>query len=221
MTGLGQTVIAQSCSTLCDPMDYSSCQAPLSTEFSGIPEWVFVSHLRGLLWNLHFQIQILIEWCFWNLHLVSKCNKSRTLNSLICKKPSPNLVFPMSLYSINIYPVTQDKKTKELSLNSLFFVSVCMLGCFSYVHLFVSTWTVVQQAPLWNFPGKNTGMDCHGFHQTIFLTQGSNPRLLCLLHWQAGSLPWAPPRKFRLSFISPQIQSISGIFPPLHPLHGN
>ena len=31
--------------------------------------------------------------------------------------------------------------------------------------------------------------------QGIFLTQGSNTRLLCLLHWQAGSLPLAPPGK--------------------------
>ena len=29
----------------------------------------------------------------------------------------------------------------------------------------------------------------------IFLTQGSNPRLLCLLHWQVDSLPLAPPGK--------------------------
>ena len=29
----------------------------------------------------------------------------------------------------------------------------------------------------------------------IFLTQGLNPHLLCLLHWQAGSLPLAPPGK--------------------------
>ena len=29
--------------------------------------------------------------------------------------------------------------------------------------------------------------------QGIFLTQGSNLRLLCLLHWQASSLPPAPP----------------------------
>ena len=28
--------------------------------------------------------------------------------------------------------------------------------------------------------------------QGIFLTQGLNPCLLCLLHWQAGSLPLAP-----------------------------
>ena len=36
---------------------------------------------------------------------------------------------------------------------------------------------------------------CHALLQRIFLTQGSNPHLLCLLHWQAGSLPLAPPGK--------------------------
>ena len=35
-------------------------------------------------------------------------------------------------------------------------------------------------------------MGCHALLQGIFLTQGSNPRLLSLLHWQAGSLPLAP-----------------------------
>ena len=36
-------------------------------------------------------------------------------------------------------------------------------------------------------------MDCHALLQGIFLTQGSNPCLLHLLHWQAGSLPLVPP----------------------------
>ena len=31
--------------------------------------------------------------------------------------------------------------------------------------------------------------------QGVFLTQGSNLHLLCLLHWQADSLPLAPPGK--------------------------
>ena len=44
----------------------------------------------------------------------------------------------------------------------------------------------------WDSPGKNTRMDCHALLQGIFLTQGSNPRLLYLLYWQAGSLPLAP-----------------------------
>ena len=33
-------------------------------------------------------------------------------------------------------------------------------------------------------PGKNTGVGCHALLQGIFPTQGSNPCLLCLLHWQ-------------------------------------
>ena len=32
------------------------------------------------------------------------------------------------------------------------------------------------------FPGKNTGVACHDFLQGIFLTQGSNLHLMCLLH---------------------------------------
>ena len=32
-------------------------------------------------------------------------------------------------------------------------------------------------------------MGCHDLLQGIFLTQGSNSHLLCLLHWQTGSLP--------------------------------
>ena len=42
-------------------------------------------------------------------------------------------------------------------------------------------------------PGKNTGVGCHFLFQGIFPTQGSNLRLLCLLHWWVGSLPLAPP----------------------------
>ena len=34
----------------------------------------------------------------------------------------------------------------------------------------------------WDFSGKNTGGGCHFLLQGIFLTQGSNPHLQCLLH---------------------------------------
>ena len=47
----------------------------------------------------------------------------------------------------------------------------------------------------WNFAGKTTGVGCHFILQKIFLNQGSNPSLLHLLHWQADSLPLAPPGK--------------------------
>ena len=44
-------------------------------------------------------------------------------------------------------------------------------------------------------PGKNTRVDYHALLQGIFPTEGSNPRLLCLLHWQEGSLPRESPGK--------------------------
>ena len=53
----------------------------------------------------------------------------------------------------------------------------------------VTPWTIACQVPLWDFPGKNTGVVCCFLFQGIFLTQGSNPHLLWLLHWQAESLP--------------------------------
>ena len=43
-----------------------------------------------------------------------------------------------------------------------------------------------RRAPLWNFPGKNTGVGCHFLLQGNFLTQGLN---LCLLLWQADCVP--------------------------------
>ena len=43
-------------------------------------------------------------------------------------------------------------------------------------------WTVAPQLLCpWDSPGQNTGVGCHFFLQGIFLTQGSNLNLLCLL----------------------------------------
>ena len=76
-------------------------------------------------------------------------------------------------------------------------VTCKMLSCFSHVQLC----DPMDHSPPGSSvhgilsPGKNTGMSCHALLQGIFLTQGSNPCLLCLLHWQAGPLPLAPPGK--------------------------
>ena len=67
-------------------------------------------------------------------------------------------------------------------------------------------------------PGKNTGVGCHAVLQGIFLTQGLNPHRLCLLQWQAGSLPLAPPGKpnivayFQLKRFSSDLAYISSTF---------
>ena len=64
----------------------------------------------------------------------------------------------------------------------------------------------------WDSPGKSTGVGCHALLQEIFLSQGSNPHLLCLLHWQVGSLPLAPPGKPRQQGASFQFLIVT--FPP-------
>ena len=54
-----------------------------------------------------------------------------------------------------------------------------LLSHFSRVQLFATLWTVAHQAPL------STGFSkagCHALLQGVFLTQGSNPGFLRLLH---------------------------------------
>ena len=72
----------------------------------------------------------------------------------------------------------------------------CLLSRFSPVWLFATLWVVACRVPLsMGSPGKNTGVGCRAILQVIFPTQGSNSRLLHILHWQARSLTLAPPGK--------------------------
>ena len=76
----------------------------------------------------------------------------------------------------------------------------------SRVWLFVSPWTIATRPLcLWDShlrilewvvmpSSRGSSMDIFPT-QGLNLTQGLNSHLLCLLHWQIGSLPLAPPRK--------------------------
>ena len=64
-------------------------------------------------------------------------------------------------------------------------------------------------------PGKNTGVGFYALLQGIFLTQGLNPHLLCLLHWQADSLPLVSPGKPLSSSASEIAQSCLTLCNPL------
>ena len=80
----------------------------------------------------------------------------------------------------------------------------------------------------WGSPGTNTRVGCHSLLQGIFLSQGPNPCLFCLLRWQVGSLQLShlgsselflrislnSPRSL-LSFLFVQNSRAHG----LHPLH--
>ena len=69
-----------------------------------------------------------------------------------------------------------------------------LLQCVQLCVALCGLWPARLLCP-WDSPGKNTGVGCRALLQGIFPTQGSNPRLLCFLHWQVGSLPIAQPRK--------------------------
>ena len=71
---------------------------------------------------------------------------------------------------------------------------VCVLSCILF---FVISWTVTARFLSMEFSRQQYWVDYHFLLQGIFLTQGWNPRLLWLLHWQVGSLPLAPPGKPR------------------------
>ena len=71
-----------------------------------------------------------------------------------------------------------------------------MLSYFSCDQFFATSWAVVHQSPLsMGFSRQEywSGLPCPP--PGALLTQGSNHHLLCLLHWQAGSLTLAPPEK--------------------------
>ena len=70
-----------------------------------------------------------------------------------------------------------------------------MLSRFSLVRLFSTLWTIACQAPLSMGLSRQEYWSCHALLQGIFPPQGLNLSLLCLLHWQAGSLPLVPPGK--------------------------
>ena len=50
---------------------------------------------------------------------------------------------------------------------------------------------------------RNIAVGCHALLQVIFPTQGSNPCLLQLLLWQAGSLSLVPPGKITTCHTGP------------------
>ena len=72
-------------------------------------------------------------------------------------------------------------------------VHACLLSHLSHVQPLQPYGLQPTRLPcLWDSSGKNTGVGWHVLLQGIFLTQRLNVHLLCLLHWQAGSLPLAP-----------------------------
>ena len=125
--------------------------------------------------SLHFRS---IRWHFLTVPslLVSLCLESPTLFPQICQ--------------LRLNWSFSPHQNQPLYFSEL--LSACCLFC--RVRLFVTLWTVAHQAPLYIGLSRQeywSGLPC--LLQGIFPTQGLNPHLFWLLHWQAGSLPLAPP----------------------------
>ena len=71
-----------------------------------------------------------------------------------------------------------------------------MQSRFSHVQLFATLWTVARQAPLsMGFSRQEYWSGLPWLPPRDLPTQGLNPGLLCLLHWQAVLFPLVPPGK--------------------------
>ena len=100
------------------------------------------------------------------------------------------------------------------------FVCVCMRGCAKSLQLclFVTLWSVAHQAPLSKRFSRRDDWSALSFpRQGIFMVQGLNPCLLCLLYWQVGSLPLVPVGKLSsfLSTLLGRLSFLHCIFLPL------
>ena len=100
----------------------------------------------------------------------------------------------------DLSPVILCKLTSSLLITA---VSPCPpVSCFSHVWLFATLWTVTHQAPL------RTGILQARILEWVAMLSSRGPSWprdrsyisLCLLHWQAGSLPPAPPEKPQVSY---------------------
>ena len=98
----------------------------------------------------------------------------------------PLLLLPSILHSIRVF---SNRHIKRCSTSLIIGLS------HSIVLPFLTSWTIARILYPWDSPGKNTGLSCHALLQGIFLTQGSNQRLLHLLRWQVDSSPLVPPGK--------------------------
>ena len=108
----------------------------------------------------------------------------------------PILSWRLSIsFSAPGFPHLEHQIPVRCSPEVLYFPCACVCAsCFSHVWLFATLRTVVHQAPLSiGFSRQEYWSGLRALLQGIFPTQGSNH--LCLLHWQVGSSPLAPPRK--------------------------
>ena len=122
-------------------------------------------------------------------HFLLQCMKVKSESEVAQSCPALSDPMDCSLPGSSIHGIFQ---TRVLEWGAIAF----SVSYFSCVQFFVTLWTVACQAPL--SVGFSRQEYCSGLPYLPpwdLPTQGLNPCLLRLLHWQAGSLPVVPPGK--------------------------
>ena len=114
-----------------------------------------------------------ITWATWQPRGCSHCPWWAPRNSE-CEKHSP-----LAPDSWGVYERNNFSEPRLLHL-PIYAVPACIAVSNSLWHFGL----LPLRLHSWGFPGKNAGADCHFLLQSIFPTQGSNPLLLCLLHYR-------------------------------------
>ena len=121
-------------------------------------------------------------------HFLLQCMKVKSKSEVTESCPTLSNPMDYSLPGSSVHGIFQARVLEWGAIE-------CMPNPFSRVCL-CDPMDVARQAALSrDSPGKNIGVGCHALLQGIFPIQGLNLCLLCLLHWQDGSLPLVPPGK--------------------------
>ena len=110
---------------------------------------------------------------------------------LVNKQQLKNIHYYHFLKMRHFYQMTNSEVLLVKAKKLLFKMCVCAHMCaLTHVQLFVTPWTVANQAPLsMGFPRQEHWSRSPFPTPRIFQIQISNPHLFQLLHWQVDSLP--------------------------------
>ena len=120
-------------------------------------------------------------------------------------------LYPQFSLCLNLYSCPVNRLIATIFLDSIY------MHCAKSPPLCMTLFNPMDHSPPGSYvhgdsPGKNTGVGCHALLQEIFPMQGLNLCLLCLLHWQAGSLLPAPPGKAIYALLYNICFSLSDLF---------
>ena len=141
------------------PLSYSSCLSPVffiqKVSFFPLP----LTPTLVIIWNESKQHDLIFSLVLYRLIFLNV--------SLL------NMFSPPPPHSNTFFSSWKNFWFEMWELHSI--VNQLCINHFSCVQLFATPWTVATRLLCsWDFPGKNTGVECHFLLQGIFPTQGSN-----------------------------------------------